>query len=138
MTAYVTKIQYYRVEEVPMVKNLCPYQLGREYWFRRMGCNIGKIFGVKMPICSGPKGGKAEELARNSFHLVEGRGSALVVKQFSLTETSYVVVRFLQKYNRVENLEKPGWVLHHHTVSNRSKNGAEVRLHRTISSFFAL
>ncbi|TGO33711.1 hypothetical protein BHYA_0231g00230 [Botrytis hyacinthi] len=51
-------------------------------------------------------------------------------QEFALTETSYIIIRFLQKYDRIENLEKPGPVLSHHTVTNRSKNGVQVRLHR--------
>ncbi|KAF7857950.1 hypothetical protein EAF04_009307 [Stromatinia cepivora] len=54
-------------------------------------------------------------------------------QQFSLTETSYIIVRFLQKYDQIENLEKPGPALYHHTVTNRSKNGVQVRLHRANS-----
>ncbi|KAF7915326.1 uncharacterized protein EAE98_011192 [Botrytis deweyae] len=51
-------------------------------------------------------------------------------QQFSLTETSYIIIRFLQKYDQIENLEKPGPVLYHHTVTNRSMNGVQVRLHK--------
>ncbi|ESZ92114.1 hypothetical protein SBOR_7493 [Sclerotinia borealis F-4128] len=54
-------------------------------------------------------------------------------QQFSLTEASYIIVRFLQKYDQIENLEKPGPVLYHHAVTNRSRNGVQVRLHRASS-----
>lgn len=47
-----------------------------------------------------------------------------------MTETSYIIIRFLQKYDQIENLEEPGPVLYHHTVTNRSMNGVQVRLHK--------
>ncbi|KAI9651369.1 hypothetical protein NHQ30_001410 [Ciborinia camelliae] len=46
-------------------------------------------------------------------------------QQFSLTETSYIIIRFLQKYDKIENMENPGPVLYHHTVTNRSRNGVQ-------------
>ncbi|KAL9073694.1 MAG: hypothetical protein Q9161_002732 [Pseudevernia consocians] len=50
-------------------------------------------------------------------------------QQFSLTETSYVVVRFLQRFDRIENMEEPGPIRLHHAIENRSGSGVQVRLH---------
>ena len=53
----------------------------------------------------------------------------MIVEQFSLTETSYVVVRFLQRFDRIENMEEPGPIRLHHAIENRSGSGVQVRLH---------
>ena len=53
----------------------------------------------------------------------------MTIEQFSLTETSYVVVRFLQRFDRIENMEGPGPIRLHHTIENRSGSGVQVRLH---------
>ncbi|MCJ1241206.1 hypothetical protein MMC14_009210 [Varicellaria rhodocarpa] len=50
-------------------------------------------------------------------------------QQFSVTEISYLMVRLLQRFDRLENVEPPGPIRHHHTVSNRSGTGVQVRLH---------
>ena len=52
-----------------------------------------------------------------------------ITEQFSLTETSYVVVRFMQKFDRIENMEEPGPIRLHHSIENRSGSGVQVRLH---------
>ena len=52
-----------------------------------------------------------------------------ITEQFSLTETSYVMVRFLQKFDHIENTEEPGPIRLHHAVENRSGSGVQVRLH---------
>lgn len=53
----------------------------------------------------------------------------LITEQFSLMETSYVVVRFLQRFDRIENMEEPGPIRLHHAIENRSGSGVQVRLH---------
>ena len=53
-------------------------------------------------------------------------------EQFSLTETSYAVVRLLQRYDQLENLEPPGRIRFQHALSNRSGTGVQVRLHEAI------
>lgn len=43
--------------------------------------------------------------------------------------TSYVVVRLLQRFDKLENMEGPGPVVFQLAVSNRSKNGVQVKFH---------
>lgn len=51
-------------------------------------------------------------------------------EQFAKTEAMYVVVRLLQTFDRIENMEAPGQcMLFHHTIENRSGTGVQVRLH---------
>ena len=44
-------------------------------------------------------------------------------------ETSVVVVRFLQRFDAIENMEAPGPIKLHHAIENRSGTGVQVRLH---------
>lgn len=44
-------------------------------------------------------------------------------------ETSYVVVRFLQRFDRIENMEESGPIRLRHAIENRSGSGVQVRLH---------
>ena len=53
----------------------------------------------------------------------------MIIEQFSMAETSYVVVRFLQRFDRIENMEKPGPIRLRHAIENRSGSGVQVRLH---------
>ncbi|KAL9129368.1 MAG: hypothetical protein Q9217_002168 [Psora testacea] len=46
-----------------------------------------------------------------------------------LGQTSYVLVRFLQRFDKLENMEEPGPVRLHHAIENRSGSGVVVRLH---------
>ena len=49
-------------------------------------------------------------------------------------ETSYVMVRFLQRFDRIENMEEPGAPIKlHHAIENRSGSGVQVRLHEATS-----
>ena len=50
-------------------------------------------------------------------------------EQFARTEISYTVVRLLQIFDRIENMEPPGPIKMHHTIENRSGTGVQVRLH---------
>jgi hypothetical protein len=50
-------------------------------------------------------------------------------EQFALTETAYVMVRFLQRFDKLESTEKPGPPFFHYVFSNRSGTGVQVRLH---------
>ncbi|KAL6718353.1 hypothetical protein ACLMJK_004442 [Lecanora helva] len=52
-------------------------------------------------------------------------------QQFSLMETSYVIVRFLQRFDRIENMEDPpdAPIKLNHAIENRSGSGVQVRLH---------
>jgi len=52
-------------------------------------------------------------------------------QQFALTEASYVVVRFLQRFDKLENMEPPGPPKFQITVSSRSQTGTQVRLHQS-------
>ena len=54
---------------------------------------------------------------------------AVTIERFSLTETSYVMVRFLQRFDCIENMEEIGPIRLHHAIENRSGSGVQVRLH---------
>ncbi|KAI5862998.1 putative N-alkane-inducible cytochrome P450 [Durotheca rogersii] len=51
-------------------------------------------------------------------------------QQFGRQEVSYVIARFCQKYDRIENMEEgDGEIRLHHAIENRSGTGVQVRLH---------
>ncbi|KAI0160793.1 putative N-alkane-inducible cytochrome P450 [Xylariaceae sp. FL1272] len=51
-------------------------------------------------------------------------------QQFGRQEVSYVISRFCQKYDRIENMEQgDNRILLHHAIENRSGSGVQVRLH---------
>ncbi|KAI1802895.1 putative N-alkane-inducible cytochrome P450 [Daldinia bambusicola] len=51
-------------------------------------------------------------------------------QQFGRQEVGYVVSRFCQKYDRIENMEVgDGRIRLHHAIENRSGTGVQVRLH---------
>ena len=44
-------------------------------------------------------------------------------------ETSVVVVRFVQRFDKIENMETPGPIKLHHAIENRSGTGVQIKLH---------
>ncbi|KUI68920.1 Cytochrome P450 52A12 [Cytospora mali] len=50
-------------------------------------------------------------------------------QQFALTESSYVTVRMIQRFDVIENLETDPVVRHNATLTNCSANGVKVKLH---------
>ncbi|TVY52975.1 Cytochrome P450 52A13, partial [Lachnellula cervina] len=50
-------------------------------------------------------------------------------QQFGFTEASLLLVRFLQRFDAVENMEGPGGIKLHTAIENRSGTGVKVRLH---------
>ena len=50
-------------------------------------------------------------------------------EQFALTEAAYTVVRLLQRFDGIENMEAPGPIKFHHALTNSSGTGVQVRLH---------
>ncbi|KAK3939387.1 cytochrome P450 [Diplogelasinospora grovesii] len=50
-------------------------------------------------------------------------------QQFALTEASYVTVRLLQRFDKMESLARDEVVLHNLTLTNCIANGVNVRLH---------
>ncbi|PMD45809.1 putative cytochrome P450 [Hyaloscypha variabilis F] len=50
-------------------------------------------------------------------------------QQFAFTEASYLMVRLLQRFDAVENMEGPGEIKLHTAIENRSGTGVQVRLH---------
>lgn len=50
-------------------------------------------------------------------------------QQFALTESSYVTVRLLQRFDAIENMERDPVVRHNLTLTNCSANGVKVKLH---------
>ncbi|KAI9841222.1 MAG: hypothetical protein M1838_003667 [Thelocarpon superellum] len=50
-------------------------------------------------------------------------------QQFALTESSYVTVRLMQRYDRIENRDPEPMAKHNLTLTNCSGTGTKVRLH---------
>lgn len=51
-------------------------------------------------------------------------------EQFAFMEASYTIVRFLQRFDKCENMEGPGEIKLHTAIENRSGTGVQVRFHR--------
>ncbi|KAG4434886.1 hypothetical protein IFR05_009616 [Cadophora sp. M221] len=51
-------------------------------------------------------------------------------QQFAFMEAGYLIVRFLQQFDKCENMEGPGEIKLHTAVENRSGTGAQVRFHK--------
>ena len=52
----------------------------------------------------------------------------MFTEQFAFTEASYLIIRFLQRFDNVENMEGPGEIKLHTAIENRSGTGVKVRL----------
>ncbi|KAL2072294.1 hypothetical protein VTL71DRAFT_11637 [Oculimacula yallundae] len=50
-------------------------------------------------------------------------------QQFALTESSYVTVRLLQRFDKLENLDTDPIIRHNLSLTNCSGNGVQVRVH---------
>lgn len=50
-------------------------------------------------------------------------------REFGRISVAYVLVRFLQRFDKLENMEPPGPIRLHHAIENRSGSGVKVRLH---------
>jgi len=50
-------------------------------------------------------------------------------EQFALTEASYVTVRLIQRFDRMENLDPELTPKHNLTLTSCSASGVQVRLH---------
>ncbi len=50
-------------------------------------------------------------------------------QQFAITEASYVTIRLLQRFDKMENLETDSVVRHNLTLTNCPSNGVKVRVH---------
>jgi hypothetical protein len=46
----------------------------------------------------------------------------------------YTIVRLLQEFDGLENMEAPGPMRFHHTIENRSGTGVQVRMHAAVAS----
>ncbi|KAK5079428.1 hypothetical protein LTR51_001625 [Lithohypha guttulata] len=57
-------------------------------------------------------------------------------QQFARTQVMYVIIRLLQTFDAIENVEAPGPMRFHHTIENRSGNGVQVRLHAALPTTF--
>ena len=53
-----------------------------------------------------------------------------IVEQFALAEAHYVLVRFLQRYDGIENMEPPGAIHYNRTILTKNGKGCQVKLHR--------
>lgn len=85
-----------------------------------------------MPFGGGPRKCIGREYLL--FFYTVNLANGYPTEQFSLTEASYVTVRFLQRFDVIQNMEGPGDIQFHHTVSNRSGTGVQVRLHEALST----
>ena len=47
-------------------------------------------------------------------------------------EASYLIVRFLQRFDKCENMEGPGEIKLHTAIENRSGTGVQVRFHQAL------
>ena len=52
------------------------------------------------------------------------------LEQFALTEASYVAIRLLQRFDKMENLSLEERPRHNATLTNCSATGVVVRLHQ--------
>lgn len=50
-------------------------------------------------------------------------------QQFALTEASYVIIRLMQRFDKMERVDKEAPVGHNFTLINSIANGVKVRLH---------
>jgi len=57
----------------------------------------------------------------------------LNIEQFAFTEASLLLVRFLQRFDAVENMEGPGEIKLHTAIENRSRTGVKIRLREATS-----
>ena len=51
------------------------------------------------------------------------------IEQFALAEAHYVLVRFLQRYDRMVSMEAPGPIRYNMTIITRNGKGCKVKLH---------
>jgi len=59
-----------------------------------------------------------------------GGGSRQCLGQrFGRAQVMYTIVRLLQEFDGLENMEAPGPIKFHHTIENRSGTGVQVKLH---------
>jgi hypothetical protein len=80
-------------------------------------------------------GGPRKCLGRKSHHSLSFSRSVLMfeTEQFAFTEASLLLVRFLQRFDAVENMEGPGEIKLHTAIENRSGTGVKIRLHEATS-----
>lgn len=80
-------------------------------------------FGTGPRACLGRESSTTDALETNLVILI------CCSESLALTETSYLIVRFLQRFDRLESTEPPGPIRYEWSISNRSANGVNVRLH---------
>lgn len=91
---------------------------------------IGRKFGWDFI----PFGGGARQCIGREFPPVASHSIWMVLtyalEQFAHTKVMFIVVRMLQTFDKIENMEAPGPIRMHHTIENKSGTGVQVRLHR--------
>lgn len=53
----------------------------------------------------------------------------MTIEQFGVTATSYLIMRLVQRFDVLENMEPPGRIKLHEAIENSSGTGVQVRLH---------
>jgi cytochrome P450 len=64
-----------------------------------------------------------------NFEQFNGGPRICIGQQFAITEASYVTIRLLQRFDKMDNLETDPVVRHNLTLTNCSANGVKVRAH---------
>ena len=90
----------------------------------------GRSFGPEFsPFSTGRRRCMGRELPQCSFCGFDF-ADLHIVEPFALAEAHYVLVRFLQRYDGIENMESPGPIRYNMTILTRNGKGCKVKLHR--------
>ena len=90
----------------------------------------GRPFGLEFsPFSAGRRRCMGREFRQDSFGGFD-LADVHIVEQFALAEAHYVLVRFLQRYDRIENMEPPGPIQYNMTILTKNGKGCNVKLHR--------
>ncbi|KAK5652886.1 hypothetical protein OQA88_9552 [Cercophora sp. LCS_1] len=90
--------------------------------------NGGRKFGFEfIPFGGGVRQCLGRKFATVAFWLRMGLTGT---EQFARTKTAYIIVRMLQRYDRIDSAEAPDAPMKfHHTIENRSGSGVQVTMH---------
>ena len=90
----------------------------------------GRPFGLEFsPFSAGRRRCMGREFPQSFFGGFD-LADLYIVEQFALAEAHYVLVRFLQRYDRIVNMEPPGPIRYNRTILTQNGKGCKVKLHR--------